>query len=127
MSYINAIQKISKAQIYIPEIDANDKNLFLSLNLERTEITKFYVNLSKIEKGFFTSVLSVYSQLVKDLKYKIDFNNFLIYFYILIDLKIIKTFTKDGVFSFEINRKIKTDLNKSKVYNCVKLLRRIYG
>lgn len=127
MSYINAIQKISKAQIYIPEIDASDKDLFLSLNLDRAEITKFYVNLSKVENGFFTSVLSVYSQLVKDIKYKIDFSNFLIYFYILIDLKIVTTFTKDGVFSFKINRKIKTDLNKSKVYNCVKLLRRIYG
>lgn len=127
MSYINAIQKISKAQIFVPEIDATDKNLFLSLNLDRAEISKFYINLTKAENGNYTSILSVYTKIVKELKYKINFNNFLIYFYILTDLKIVSSYTKDGLFSFKINRKIKTDLNKSKIYNCVKLLRRVYG
>ncbi len=127
LSYISAIKKISSAEIYIPEINAEDKKLFNSINLERREITKFYVNLTKIENNLFTNLLAIYSKLIKDLKYKINFNNFVIYYYILCELNIVIPNEKDGLYCFKINKKIKTELNKSKIYNSINLIRKIYG
>lgn len=127
LSYISAIKKISSADIFIPEIGAEDKNLFNLLNLERREISKFYINLTKIENNLFTNILAVYTKLIKELKYKINFNNFLFYYYILIELKIVIPEEKEGLYSFKINKKIKTELNKSKIYNSINLIRKIYG
>lgn len=127
ISYLNKINKISSAEIFIPELNSEDKKLFSTLNLARNEISKFYINILKLEKGIFTSIFGLYTKLVKDLKYNISFNNFLIYYYILNELNIVKPDTKDGLYCFKINKKIKTDLSKSKIYNIVNLLRRIYG
>lgn len=126
LSYLAKIKEISSAQIYVPEISTEDKKLFKSLNINRTEISKFYVNIIKCKSQLFTSILGVYSYMVKALKYNISFNNFLIYYYILMDLQIIIPENKDGLYCFKINNKIKTELNKSKIYNIVNLIRRIY-
>ena len=127
LSYLSAINNISNAEIFIPEIDATDRDLFNILNLNRSAIKNFYINLLKIENNLFTNILSVYTKMVKDLKYKINFNNFLIYFYILSELKIISSYNQEGLYCFKINKSIKTELNNSKIYNIANLIRRIYG
>ncbi len=127
LSYLSAINNVSDAEIYIPEIDASDKDLFVNLNLNRNAIKNFYINILKIQNNLFTNILSIYSKMVRDLKYKISFNNFLIYFYILTELKIINPYLQDGLFAFKINKNNKTELNNSKIYNTANLIRRIYG
>ena len=125
--YLNKINEISKAQVYIPKNNENNIKLILSLNLNRMELTKFYKNILKLENSGYTGVFAVYSSMVRDCKINISFNNFLAYFYILSELKIIKTNKKDGLFYFEINKNTKTNLNTSKIYNTLNFIRRVYA
>ena len=125
--FLAKINEISNAQIYVPKIDKNDNKLLLSLNLSRTELTKFYKKLLSLENKCFTGIFAVYSTMVRDLKYNLSFNNFIAYFYILSELNIVVSNIKDGLFCYEINKNIKTELNKSKIFNTVNFLRRIYA
>ena len=125
--YLNKINEISNAQIYIPKNNENNLKLILSLNLSRMELTKFYKNILKLENSGFTGVFAVYSALVRDSKINISFNNFLAYFYILSELKIININKKDGLFYFEIDKKTKTNLYSSKIYNTLNFIRRVYA
>ena len=79
--YLNKINEISKAQVYIPKNNENNIKLILSLNLNRMELTKFYKNILKLENSGYTGVFAVYSSMVRDCKINISFNNFLAYFY----------------------------------------------
>ena len=124
-TYIKEIQKISDAKIYIPKLDNKNEKIFKKLNLNRQQITNFYYNLLKKENNSFTSIFGLYSQLYKENK-NLDFNNFYIYFNILLELNIINPKNENGLFSYTINRQIKTDLNKSKIYTTANLIRRIY-
>lgn len=126
-SFITKINAMSCAEIFIPNTTKNDNQLLLSLNLTRAELTKFYRNTLKLEKSCFTSIFAVYSSMIRDLRYNLKFINFLAYFYILSELNILLTKSKDGLFCFEINKKIKTNLNSSKIYNTINFIRRIYA
>ena len=124
-SYLQQIKKVSSANIFIPKMDNTDKELFKKLNLNRQQITDFYFILLKKEKQLFTSIFGLYSNIYKENK-NIDFNNFIIYFNIFLELNIINKNQENGLFSYSINKQIKTDLNKSKIYNTANLIRRIY-
>lgn len=125
--YLNNICQNSSAEIYIPKIENNDVNLILNLDISRENITKFYRILQKIENEEFTSLIGLHSKILRDFKTNFSFSNFLFYYYIFTELNIINTCTKDGLFAFVLNKNIKTDLNKSNIYNKVKLIRKIYG
>ncbi len=125
-SYLQEIQKISDANIFIPELNNQDKNLFTSLNLNRENILELYNVLTKLESELFTSILGLHSRIYKE-NIKISFENFILYFYILSELNIINHGTKDGLFCYKLNKSIKTDLSQSKIYNTANLIRRIYG
>ena len=126
-TFIYAINQISNANVYIPKTNYKNDEIFSNLNLTRIAIKNFYINLTKLENNLFLNVISVYSKMVKELKYKINFNNFLIYYYILTELKIVIPYENNGLYCFKINKNIKTELNKSKIYNVTNLIRRIYG
>lgn len=125
--YLNAISKISQAEIYIPEIEKQDAIFVNNLDLSRENIVKLYKTLYNLNKQSFTSLLGLHTKIIREIKYNISFANFLFYFYIFSELNILKYETKDGLFTFEINNSIKTDLNKSNIYNKIKLIRKIYG
>lgn len=126
-SYISEINSISNAEIFVPSEDINEVELFKNLKLDRQEISNFYFNLSKIENNLFNNLMGIYSKIIKELKYNFNFNNFLIYYYILMELNIVVPYDVDGLYSFRINKNIKTELAKSNIYNTANLIRRIYG
>ena len=125
--YLCQICQNSTAEIYIPKIENNDVNMILNLDISRENITKFYRTLQKIDNEEFTSLIGLHSKILRDLKTNFSFSNFLFYYYIFSELNIINPGSKDGLFTFTINKNIKTDLNKSNIYNKVKLIRKIYG
>ena len=89
-------------------------------------MSKYYKNIIKLEKMEFTGIFAVYSALVRDLKFNISFINFIVYYNILNELKILTPKTVNGLYSFDINRNLKTNLNDSKIYNTINLIRRLY-
>ena len=124
-SYLQEIKKNSNANIYIPKINNMDKKLFEKIDLNRHQITEFYLILLKKENMLNASIFGLYSQIYKENK-NINFNNFVIYFNIFLELNIIILRNENGLFSYSINKQIKTDLNKSSIYNTANLIRRIY-
>lgn len=126
-TFLAKINEISDAQIFIPKNIKSDNKLLVNLNLNRGELSKFYKNILKLENMKFTGIFAIYSSMVRDLKYNLNFNNFLAYYYILSELNILSSKLADGLFYFEINKNIKTNLNASKIYNTINFIRRVYA
>lgn len=125
--YLDAISKISSAEIYIPKVEKNDAEFIAYLDAKKENISNFYKVLSSLDGQLFTSILGLHTKIIRELKYNISFTNFLFYYYIFTELNLVESETKDELFTFRINKNIKTDLNKSNIYNKVKLIRKIYG
>ena len=125
-SFIAKINNISDVKIYIPKLEKISLNNLSLIKLNRTELSKYYKNIIKLEKMEFTGIFAVYSALVRDLKFNISFINFIVYYNILNELKILTPKTVNGLYSFDINRNLKTNLNDSKIYNTINLIRRLY-
>ncbi|MBE7074493.1 MAG: single-stranded-DNA-specific exonuclease RecJ [Clostridiales bacterium] len=126
-SYIAKINQISNAKIYMPESSKYSKHLFEGLFLERKHFANVYKELLKYEQREFVSVLSVYSAIMKEKKLRLNFNNFIVPYYVFKELNIIKENTSSAAFIYSINKETKTDLNKSKIYNSLNLIKKTIG
>ena len=98
--------------------------LFDNLNLDRHHFGNIYQQLIKYEKQEFISILSVFSQIVKNSKIKINFNNFIVPFYVFNQLNIINLNENKIEFIYEINKNLKTELNNSSIYNSLNLIKK---
>lgn len=127
MSYISAINDISHAKIYIPHQTKYSKVLFDNLHLDRKHFANVYKQLLQHEKVEFVSVLSVYSAIIKSKQIKMNFNNFIVPFYIFKELNIVNVNTTTSAFMYTINKDIKTDLYKSSIYNSLNLIKKTMG
>lgn len=125
MSYICEIESITNAQIFIPVLDNDCQQLFSDIYVNRNNIKIFYNNIINLENKLFPSLISIYSCLYKN-NYKINFNNFISYYYILSELNIIESLSTQGFYSFKINKN-KKELNNSRILNKLNFLRSIYG
>ena len=124
-SFIQKINQISDAKIFVPSGVENYKNCFKSINLDKKFARYIYSNLLNIEGSQGASCLSIYTKIVKENKIKISIANFLFYFAVFKELNIINIEEKDGFFTYKINKSIKSDLYNSSIYNYVRLLNKI--
>ncbi|MBE7082235.1 MAG: single-stranded-DNA-specific exonuclease RecJ [Clostridiales bacterium] len=123
-AYIYAINKLTNAKIYLPKNGKYSKILLDNLYLNRKHFGLVYQNLLNYENQEFVSVLSVYSNIIKSKKLKINFNNFIIPFYVFKQLGIIEENDKTAAFIYKINKNIKSELNKSSIYNTLNLIKK---
>lgn len=127
LSYISAINEISNVEVYIPENSKYSKTLIENLYLDRGHFGKIYHELLKHQNIEFVSILSLYSAIVKDSKMKLNFNNFIVPFYVFKELNIIEMDENKIEFIYQINKEIKTELNNSKIYNTLNLIKKSVG
>ncbi|MCI7002935.1 MAG: single-stranded-DNA-specific exonuclease RecJ [Clostridia bacterium] len=127
LSYISAINEISKAQIFMSSSTKYSKSLFDSLYLDRKHFANIYQSLLKYQNNEFVSMLSVYSALVREKKMHISFNNFIVPFYVFKQLNIIQLNQDSSAFIYKINTNAKTDLTKSSIYNSLNLIKKSLG
>lgn len=124
LSYIQAINKSTNAEIYLPEDNKYTKTLFDNLNLDRTHFGNIYQQLVKYQNTEFVSILSTYSAIVKNSNFKLSFNNFIVPYYVFKQLKIVETNEQKNEFIYSINKNIKTELNNSGIYNKLSLIKK---
>ena len=127
MGYISKINEISNAQIYIPRESKYSKSIVDNLYLDRRHFTNIYQQLLLHQNKEFVSILSVYSAIVKESKMRINFNNFIVPFYVFKQLNIVQIDNSSSAFMYRINKNIKTDLNKSSIYNTLNLIKKSLG
>lgn len=124
LSYIEQINNTTNAEIYLNTDKNYSRTLLNNLQLDRSHFGRIYQYLLKYENTEFVSMLSVYSAIIKNQKCKLNFNNFIVPFYVFKELKIIEIDENKNEFIYNINKKIKTDLNKSKIYNILNLIKK---
>lgn len=126
--YIAEIKNISpNCQIFIPNANKYSKTIFNNLRLDRSHFASIYNALLTFQNTEFVSILSVYSSVVKQCKLHINFNNFIVPFYVFKQLNIINVDEENKAFVYRINKNIKTDLSKSSIYNTLNLIKKTIG
>lgn len=115
--YLSEIQKISKAEIYLPMNIKEDKNRFNNLSLSRESFGKVFKAL--IGKGNFYSPVDFYENRLRG---KVSFETFLVAYLTFMDLGLIKR-VDDKFFNFIEVKNIKKPLTDSKFYNKLLLLK----
>lgn len=126
-SYISAINSISDAQIIMLNNKSYSKNLFNSIILDRSHFANVYQKILEFSEKEFNSVYSLYSCIVKNGYKKLSFNNFIVPFYVFKELGIIKQDENKNEFIYSVNKDIKTNLNNSKIYNQLNLIKKSIG
>ena len=117
--YISRINKLSDAKVYLPLNKKGSAN-FKNIDLSRQTFGKIYNAIKRYRAGFVCQ-----EDLYNKLKLPINFETFLICYLTLSELHIIDIYIENGLTKFVINDSIKTDLNKSSVYNMAKLLKNV--
>ncbi len=127
LSYIAKINEESSAKVYITDNLKYSKCLVENLYLDRKHFANIYKQLLNYQNIEFVSLLSVYTAIVKDKKMKLNFNNFIVPFYVFKQLEIIQENNSTSAFVYSVNIKIKTNLNKSSIYNSLNLIKKTIG
>lgn len=127
LSYIAKLNEETNAKIYIIDNLKYSKCLVDNLYLDRKHFANIYKQLLNYQNVEFVSLLSVYSAIVKDKKMKLNFNNFIVPFYVFKQLGIIKENHSTSAFVYSINTHIKTNLNESGIYNSLNLIKKTIG
>ena len=117
--YISKINKMSNAKIFLPLNKKENSNL-KNVDLSRTSFGRIY-NSIKRYKGCFVC----YEDLYLKLKLSFNYETFLLCLLTLLDLKLIQLSKENDLFKIELNENLKTDLNKSSVYNLAKLIKNV--
>ena len=103
------------------------RNILDNLFLDRKHFANVYQQLLVHQNKEYVSILSVYSAIIKDRKMNINFNNFIVPYYVFKQLNIIVENNNTSAFVYSINKNIKTDLNKSSIYNSLNLIKKTSG
>ena len=121
--YIAALNKVSDATIYAPI--ESDKNLrkFSGIDLSRETFGKIFKAIAAKAGKSIYNVFDLFDKC--DFKNQISFNTFYSSLLVFNELGLICI--KDNVeFTLKVNKNIKSDLNNSKIYNTLKLLKERY-
>ncbi len=124
-TFLQKVRRVSNAEIYLPNNSKENLPFLKTINLNKTAISKFAEFMNTIQNMPYSSLINLHSKIVRDYKYKISFNNFLAYFYILHSIKALKVASKDGVWVFECSKN-NFDVTNSNLYNRLKFLGRLY-
>lgn len=121
--YIAALNKVSDATIYAPI--ESDKNLrkFSGIDLSRETFGKIFKAIAAKAGKSIYNVFDLFDKC--DFKNQISFNTFYSSLLVFNELGLICI--EDNVeFTLKVNKNIKSDLNNSKIYNTLKLLKERY-
>ena len=121
--FISAINKISDAEIFVPLEKENSLRNFSGVDLSRETYAKIYKALSgKAGKAIY-NVFELYNQC--DITESISFSTFYVSLLVFNELGLIKIID-NGQIVIYIDKKIKRELNSSKVYNKVLTLKKAF-
>ncbi len=117
--YISRINKISKAKVFLPINKKASVNL-KNVDLSRQTFGRIFNSLKKFKNSFVCR-----EDLYNKLKIQVNYETFLISYLTFNELNIVSTYKENDLIKLIINDNIKTDLNKSSVYNMAKLLKNV--
>ncbi len=121
--YIAALNKVSDATIYAPI--ESDKNLrkFSGIDLSRETFGRIFKSISAKAGKTIYNVFDLFDKC--DFKNQISFNTFYSSLLVFNELGLISVEDNAGL-TLKINKNIKSDLNASRIYNTLKLLKETY-
>ena len=123
LSFVAKINDESKAQVLLPIQSVYSKEVFDKLDLSRQHFAFVYQKMLSIDNTKFTDIYSIYTHLFQKDSKRVSFNNFIVPFSVFNELKII-SFDEKNDLLFKINKNVKTELNTSKIYNKINLLKK---
>ena len=117
-AYLSAIKKVSKAEIYLPIENKEEKNRFKNLSLSRESFGKVFKALTARSGQKFYSPVDFYEARLKG---KVTFDTFYSAYLTFLELGLIKK-DEGGFFSHTEVKNLKKSLQSSKFYNKLQLL-----
>ena len=117
-AYLSAIKKVSKAEIYLPIENKEEKNRFKNLSLSREGFGKVFKALTARSGQKFYSPVDFYEARLKG---KVTFDTFYSAYLTFLELGLIKK-DEGGYFSHTEVKNLKKSLQSSKFYNKLQLL-----
>ena len=117
-AYLSAIKKVSKAEIYLPIENKEEKNRFKNLSLSRESFGKVFKALTARSGQKFYSPVDFYEARLKG---KVTFDTFYSAYLTFLELGLIKK-DEGGYFSHTEVKNLKKSLQSSKFYNKLQLL-----
>lgn len=121
--FISALNKISKAQIYLPVEKSADLRKYSGIDLSRETYAKIYKYLSTKAGKAIYNVFELYDKF--DLSQKISFSSFFVSLVVFKQLGIIKIEDNEQIV-VHINRKTKQELTQSSIYKEFMSLKKLY-
>lgn len=113
-SYINKLNEISEAEIYIFN-GSNNQNFFNVINISRENFVKIFKDIKKCE-GNFVLVRDIYEKIVKTHKVSYSYRDFYSALCVFEELGIIEIEKHSSFNYLKFNNDVKTELANSKIY-----------
>ncbi len=120
--YLSEIQKVTKAEIFLPMEKAVDKQRYANLDLSRDAFGKVFRVLTSKQISRCNSIFDYYSKM----KNKVGFDTFYVAYLVFKELGLIKELEADGLW-IEAVQDVKKELTQSKLYNKLMLLKSTLG
>lgn len=121
--YISAINKVSKAQIFVP-MDKNAKIAkYNQLNLSREHFARIYSIICSKQREKFANIFDLYDKIFAGRGYK--FLDVFVAIKVFEELELL-TIEGEGTINFVANKSHKTELSNSKIYSKLLLLKNIF-
>ena len=121
--FISALNKVSKAQIFLPVEKNGDLRKFSGIDLSRETYAHIYKYLStKVGKAVY-NVFELYDK--SNFSQKISFSTFYVALLVFNQLGIIKIVDEEQIVIY-LNKKVKRELNQSGIYKKFSSLKKLY-
>ena len=122
-NFISALNKVTNAEIYLPVEEAGDPRKFAGIDLDRRTYAIVYKAISNKTNKEVYNVFDLYDRC--DFSGNISFSTFYSALLVFNELGIMEI-ENDKQVKIKINKTIKSDLNKSKIYNNLLLLKNTF-
>lgn len=122
-NFISALNKVTDAEIYIPVEELGNPRKFAGIDLDRKTFGSVYKAVSNKANKEVYNVFDLYDRC--DFGDKVSFSTFYCALLVFNELKIIDI-ESDKQIKLKINKSIKSDLMKSKIYNNLLLLKNTF-
>lgn len=117
--YLNAINTISNAEIFIPKDQKFEKNMLSKIYTHRDNFGKIYNLFKTIQNDTFVNFEALYQEFYKN---KINFQDFYAAFLVFCELGLLNLLENEGICVKTIDNK-KVPLTESFVYNFINMIK----
>lgn len=122
-NFISALNKITKADIYLPVENLGDPRKFAGLDLSRQTFAKIYKSLISKQNKTIYNVFDLYDKC--DFNNQISFNTFYLALLVFRELNLIEV-EEGELLKIKINKSIKKDLGQSSLYKQIALIKNTF-